>query len=203
LRADLEERGVVFETSSDSEVIAALLANAPGETWEERFEVLMRRATGAYSITVLTTDAVFGARDPHGIRPLCIGRLNDGTGSYVLASETCALDHLGAEFLREVEPGEVVRLDASGLQSYKPEVPPVRQALCLLEYIYFSRPDSRLGGELLYPVRMEMGAQLAREHPVEADIVIGVPDSATAAAIAMSAAPSSSPISASASAACS
>jgi len=183
LRADLEERGVEFETSSDSEVIAALLANAPGETWEQRFGLLMRRATGAYSITVLTTDAVFGARDPHGIRPLCIGRLNGGSGAYVLASETCALDHLGAEFVREVEPGEVVRLDASGLQSYKPDVPEAPKALCLLEYIYFSRPDSRLGGELLYPVRMEMGAQLAREHPVDADIVIGVPDSATAAAI--------------------
>src|SRR5690606_3909646 len=88
LRADLEERGVEFETSSDSEVIAALLANAPGETWEQRFGMLMRRATGAYSITVLTTDAGFGARDPHGIRPLCIGRLNGGSGAYVLASET-------------------------------------------------------------------------------------------------------------------
>ena len=183
LRADLEARGVRFETTTDSEVIAALVANAPGQTWEERFEVLMRRANGAYSLTLLTDDAVFGVRDPYGIRPLCIGRLNGGEGAYVLASETCALDHLGAELVREVAPGEVVRLDAEGLHSFVPVVEEQRRALCLLEYIYFARPDSRLGGELLYPVRMEMGAQLSREHPVDADIVIGVPDSATAAAI--------------------
>ncbi|MCC6236215.1 MAG: amidophosphoribosyltransferase [Dehalococcoidia bacterium] len=181
LRADLEVRGVQFETSTDSEVLAALAANAPGETWEERLEVMMRRASGAYSLTMLTTDAVYGLRDPNGIRPLCIGRLNDGRGAYVLASETCALDHLGAELVREVLPGEIVRIDSDGLHSTQ-AVEPQRPALCLLEYIYFARPDSRLGGELLYPVRMEMGAQLAREHPVEADMVIGVPDSATAAA---------------------
>ncbi len=181
LRADLEGRGVQFETSTDSEVLAALAANAPGETWEARLEVMMRRASGAYSLTMLTTDAVYGLRDPNGIRPLCIGRLNDGRGAYVLASETCALDHLGAELVREVLPGEIVRIDADGLHSTQ-AVEPQRPALCLLEYIYFARPDSRLGGELLYPVRMEMGAQLAREHPVDADMVIGVPDSATAAA---------------------
>ncbi len=181
LRADLESRGVQFETSTDSEVLAALAANAPGETWEERLEVMMRRASGAYSLTLLTTDAIYGIRDPNGIRPLCIGRLNDGRGAYVLASETCALDHLGAELVREVLPGEIVRIDAAGLHS-KQAMEPQRAALCLLEYIYFARPDSRLGGELLYPVRMAMGAQLAREHHVDADMVIGVPDSATAAA---------------------
>ena len=183
LRADLESRGVTFETSSDSEVIAALLANAPGETWEERFELLMRRASGAYCLTVLTLDAVFGVRDPYGIRPLCIGRLNDDGGGYVFASESCALDHLGAEFIREVEPGEVVRLDRDGLHSFFPGAEPARPAMCLFEYIYFARPDSRIAGELLHPVRMRMGEQLAREYPVEADLVIGVPDSATPAAI--------------------
>ena len=131
LRADLESRGVTFETSSDSEVIAALLANAPGETWEERFELLMRRASGAYCLTVLTLDAVFGVRDPYGIRPLCIGRLNDDGGGYVFASESCALDHLGAEFIREVEPGEVVRLDRDGLHSFFPGAEPARPAMCL------------------------------------------------------------------------
>ncbi len=182
LRADLESRGVQFETSTDSEVLAALAANAPGETWEQRLEVMMRRANGAYSLALLTTTALYGIRDPNGIRPLCIGRLNDGAGAYVLASETCALDQLGAEFVREVAPGEIVRLDATGLHSTQ-AVEPLRPALCMLEYIYFARLDSRLGGKLLYPVRMEMGAQLSREHPVDADMVIGVPESATAAAI--------------------
>ncbi|MSP22660.1 MAG: amidophosphoribosyltransferase [Dehalococcoidia bacterium] len=182
LRADLEERGVRFDTGTDSEVLAALAANAPGETWEERLELMMRRASGAYSLTMLTTEALFGIRDPNGIRPLCIGRLNDGTGAYVLASETCALDQLGAEFVREVAPGEIVRIDATGLRSTL-AVEPQRAALCMLEYIYFARLDSRLGGNLLYSVRIEMGAQLAREHPVEADMVIGVPESASAAAI--------------------
>ncbi len=180
LRADLESQGVTFETTTDSEVLAQLIATAPGATWEERFAEMMRRANGAYSLAVLTRDAVFGVRDPNGIRPLCIGQLN-GSG-YVIASETCALDQIGAEFLREVEPGEVVRLDATGITSWRP-VEPQRRALCLLEYIYFARPDSRMRGELLYQARMRMGAQLAREHPVEVDIVIGVPDSATAAAI--------------------
>ena len=182
LRADLVEQGVEFTRSSDTEVIAQLLATATGVDWEGRFRVMMRRANGAYSLTVLTADAVYGVRDPNGIRPLCIGRLN---GGYVIASESCALDHLGAELLREVEPGELVRLDASGLHTSFPlgEANRPRRALCLLEYIYFARPDSRLDGELLHPVRMRMGARLAREHPVEADLVIGVPDSATAAAL--------------------
>lgn len=179
LRADLQSSGVAFETSTDSEVLAQLIATAPGETWEERFAYMARRANGAYSLTVLTTDAVFGLRDPNGIRPLCIGRLN---GGYVLASESCALDHLGADFVREVAAGELVRIDADGLHSMQ-LTEPARPALCVFEYIYFARPDSRLGGELIYPVRMELGARLARERPVEADIVIGVPDSATAAAI--------------------
>ena len=179
LRADLESQGVVFESTTDSEVIAQLVATAPGATWEERFAVMMRRANGAYSLTVLTRDALFGVRDPNGVRPLCIGRVD---GGYVLASETCALDHLGATFVREVEPGEVVRIDASGITSWQP-VEPMRRALCLFEYIYFARPDSRMRGELLYEARMRMGAKLSREHPVAADVVIGVPDSATAAAI--------------------
>ena len=180
LRADLESQGVTFESTTDSEVIAQLLATAPGATWEERFAEMMRRANGAYSLAILTSDALFGVRDPNGIRPLCIGKLT--SNAYVIASETCALDHLGAEFVREVEPGEVVRIDATGLTSWHP-VEPLRRSLCMLEYIYFARPDSRMRGELLYKARMRMGATLSREHPVEADIVIGVPDSATAAAI--------------------
>jgi amidophosphoribosyltransferase len=182
LRADLESQGITFETTTDSEVIAQLLATAPGGTWDERFAVLMRRAVGAYSLTVLTRDALFGVRDPNGIRPLAIGRLNNGVERYVLASETCALDQIGAKFVREVEPGEVVRIDEAGLTSWFP-AEPQRRALCLFEYTYFARLDSRMRGELLYQSRMNLGAELARQHPVEADVVIGVPDSATAAAI--------------------
>ena len=180
LREDLESRGIVFESSTDSEVLAQIVATASGQSWEERFAEMMRRANGAYSLTVLTPDALFAVRDPNGIRPLVIGRLDDG--GWVAASETCALDHLGATFVRQVEPGEVVRIDARGMKVTQVETP-ARRALCMLEYIYFARPDSRLEGSLLYPVRMELGAQLAREHPADADIVIGVPDSATAAAI--------------------
>ena len=184
LRADLEERGVEFATGTDSEVLAQLIAHAPGGTWEQRFAHAMRRANGAYSLTVLTSDALFGVRDPLGIRPLCLGKLD---GGWVLASETCALDTLGAELIRELQPGEVVRIDSAGPQWWS--AGPEREegertsALCLLEHIYFARPDSRLQGELLYPVRMRMGAALAREHPVEGDVVIGIPDSATAAAV--------------------
>ena len=181
LRRDLVERGVEFSTGTDSEVLAHLLATAPEITWQQRFNYVMRRASGAYSLTLLTPDALFGVRDPLGIRPLCLGRLGDG---WVLASETCALDTLGADFVREVEPGEVVRIDEAGVQSWIfAGERPAEPALCLLEHIYFARPDSKLQGERLYPVRMRMGAQLAREHPAEGDVVIGIPDSATAAAV--------------------
>jgi amidophosphoribosyltransferase len=189
LRADLEAQGVEFRGTSDTEVVAELLVGAPGTSWEERIAHVMRRLNGAYSLTILTSDAVFAVRDPLGVRPLAIGRLENGgllgNGSatgWVFASESCALDHLGAELVREVEPGEVVRVDANGLQPTQ-ALPSERRALCMLEYIYFARPDSRLGGELIHPVRMELGAELSREHPIDADLVIGVPDSATAAAI--------------------
>ena len=191
IRADLEAQGTTFESSSDTEVLGRLLIDGPGEDWDDRFGRLMRRANGAYSLTILTRDAVYAVRDPLGIRPLCIGRLN-GHG-WIFASETCALDHLGAEYIREVQPGEVVRADEDGLTSTFPlgemlsmvEGQPSSegQALCLFEFIYFARPDSRIGGQLLYPARMRMGARLSQEHPVDADVVIGVPDSATAAAI--------------------
>ncbi len=184
LHADLVSQGVEFETSTDSEVIARLIATAPGKDWVERIGHMMRRATGAYSLTLLTPDTLFAVRDPNGIRPLCIGRLN---GGYVFASESCALDHLGAELMREVEPGEVVWVDESGLHSQFPlGESSARPAMCLFEYIYFARPDSQLRGELLHTVRVRMGAQLAREHPAEADLVIGVPDSGTRGAIGYS-----------------
>ncbi len=183
LRVELEEEGVSFRTSSDTEVVTKLLVRAPGATWEDRIAHVMRRLNGAYSLTILTKDAVFAVRDPLAVRPLAIGRLGNGSDrGWVFASESCALDHLGAQFVRELAPGEIARADADGLTSTQ-AVPPKRQALCMLEYIYFSRPDSRLGGQLVHPVRMEMGARLAKEYPVDADLVIGVPDSATAAAV--------------------
>ncbi len=180
LHDDLEENGAEFSGTSDTEVAAQLLATAPGGTWLERAGNTMQAMVGAYCFLAVTTDSLIAMRDPYGMRPLCIGRLN-GDG-WVIASETCALDHLGAEFVREVDPGEVVVVDADGLHSQQ-AVPKQRDALCVFEYIYFARPDSTIRGKLLHPMRMNMGKELARQAPVDADLVIGVPDSATAAAI--------------------
>ncbi|MSQ33460.1 MAG: amidophosphoribosyltransferase, partial [Dehalococcoidia bacterium] len=182
LREELESQGYCFTSSTDSEVIAALLATAPGRDFEERVRYTMGRLQGAYCLAVLTKDAIIGIRDPLGVRPLCLGRLN---GGWVIASESCALDHIGATFERDVAQGEVVVIDRQGLRSFIGR-PAERSALCIFEYIYFARPDSRLMGKLLYPLREAMGAELARENPVEADLVIGVPDSATAAGIGYS-----------------
>jgi amidophosphoribosyltransferase len=179
LRSEMEAEGRSFDTSTDSEVIAHLVATAPGRDWGERMAYVMRRARGAYCLTILTKDGVIAARDPLGIRPLSLARIE---GGYCFASETCAFDLLGARFIRDVEPGETILLNEDGITSFKLREQD-RQAFCIFEYIYFARPDSYLRGERIYPVRMQMGAQLAREHPVDADIVIGVPDSATAAAI--------------------
>jgi len=185
VRDELMREGVSFQTTTDSEVIAQLLANAPGSDWKERWGHVMRRLNGAYALAVITPDALMMARDPMGNRPLCLGRID---GGWVAASESCAFDHLGATFIREIEPGEVIYIDAEGLQSYKPaEDLAQRTAFCALEYIYFARLDSVLDGKLVYPVRMNLGRELAKEHPAPgADVVIGVPDSATAAAIGYS-----------------
>ena len=179
LRDDLIEEGVAIETTADSELIAHLLAIAPG-SWEERFHYVMRRIEGAYSLVIMTPDALFAVRDPMGVRPLCIGKTSAG---WAAASESCALEHLGIDMEREVRPGEVVKVDALGMTSFFPVAPARKLASCTFEYTYFARPDSQIGGTLLYQAREEMGAQIAREHPVDADMVIGVPDSATAAAI--------------------
>ncbi len=182
LRDDLVREGVPFATGSDSEVIAQMLAHAPGADWKERWGHVMRKLNGAYSLAVITPDAMMMARDPMGNRPLCLGKLDSG---WVAASESCALDHLGATFIREIEPGEVVYIDADGLQSFKP-LEEQSTAFCVFEYIYFARLDSVLDGKLVYPLRMKLGRELAKEHPADADIVIGVPDSAIAAAIGYS-----------------
>ncbi len=182
LRKELEERGYTFSTSSDSEVIAHLLVSSPGKGLIQKIEHAMSRLQGAYSLVIMTRDKLLGVRDPMGVRPLCLGSLD---GGWVLASESCALDHLGAQFLREVDPGEVVLVDEAGVHSFRAGKAR-KKALCIFEFIYFARPDSVIGGRRLYPARQAMGMQLAQEHPVDADLVIGIPDSATAAGIGYS-----------------
>ena len=180
LRRDLLQHGVGLTSSSDSEVITQMLAGATGDTWDARIADFMLRAQGAYSLTILTRDAVYAVRDRWGFRPLCLGKLN-GSG-WVVASESCALGTIGATFERELQPGEIVRLDKNGVTSWQtPAAEP--PALCIFEYVYFARPDSVLEGRSVHGVRRKMGMQLAREHPADADMVIGVPDSATAHAI--------------------
>ena len=172
--------GCSFSSTTDSEVFAYMLANASGTTWEDRMFYCMRQLEGAFSVVALTKDTLMAARDPLGIRPMCLGRLN---GGWVVASESCALDHLGATYLRELDPGEAVVVDAKGFRSATWTGVQGRRALCVFELIYFARPDSLLGGQLIHSVRQELGAQLAREHPIDADMVIGIPDSSTAAAV--------------------
>ena len=178
LQRGLAQQGYVFSSSSDSEVILGLITTSPGKSWLEKIRNAVKRLNGAYSLVILVKDALIGVRDPLGVRPLCIGMLN---GGWVLSSESCALDHIGANFVREVQPGEIVVIDGSGLKSFQEA--PSKRALCIFEYIYFARPDSVINGRLLYPARRAMGERLAVEYPVEADLVIGVPDSATAAGI--------------------
>ena len=177
-----QEWGSPFLSTTDTEIIAQMLVNAPGPCWEERVFQCMRRLEGAYSIVGLTPDSLIAARDPLGIRPLCLGRRGEG---WVIASESCALDNLGAELVREIAPGEVAVIDRDGLRcAVLPGADEARpRALCVFELIYFSRPDSIMDGQLVHSQRQKMGAELAREHPVDADLVIGIPDSSTAAAV--------------------
>lgn len=176
LRKELDEQHYHFNTSSDTEVIANLIISSSEPTWEGRIRYAMRRLEGAYSLALMTNDRLFAVRDPLGVRPLCLGELNSG---WVIASESCALDHIGAHFMREIKPGEILSIGADGVKSAVERGN--RNGLCIFEYIYFARPDSVINGRLLYKARQAMGTQLAREYPVDADLVIGVPDSATAA----------------------
>jgi amidophosphoribosyltransferase len=181
LYKELCEKGYVFNSSTDSEVIANLIHSSPGQDWLEKIRFAMRRIQGAYSLVILTKDKLFAVRDPFGVRPLCLGKIN---GHWVVASESCAIDHIGATFVRDIEPGEIVVVDANGFQSYHEKAE--KKATCIFEYIYFARPDSIIDGKLVYLARQAMGAQLAEEYPVEADVVVGVPDSATIASIGYS-----------------
>jgi amidophosphoribosyltransferase len=181
LRDELQERGYHFHTSSDSEVIANLILASPGQNCQKKIEYAMHRLQGAYSLVILTENELIGVRDSFGVRPLCLGTIDSG---WSIASESCALDHIGAQFIREIEPGEIVVIDSQGVKSFKKG--DGKKALCIFEYIYFARPDSIIQGKLLYPTREAMGRILAEEHPVDADFVMGVPDSATAAGIGYS-----------------
>ncbi len=175
---ELTGQGYTFRGATDTEVIANLILSCPDKNWVEKIRYAMRRLQGAYSLALMTTRGLFAVRDSFGVRPLCLGSID---GSWVVASESCALDHIGAEFIREVEPGEIVFINENGVESYPGDAG--RRGSCIFEYIYFARPDSVINGRLLYPARQAMGAGLAQEHPVDADLVMGVPDSATAAGI--------------------
>ena len=175
---ELDAEGVGFRSTSDSEIIAALIARHPAERVEDAVADVMTRLAGAYSTVILTADGVVAFRDPAGLRPLCLGQLEN---RYVVASESCALDIIGAKLMREVEPGELISIGARGIET-RQAVESGRRALCVFEHIYFSRPDSKLEGRTLQSVRGRMGEILAREAPVEADLVISVPDSGNAAA---------------------
>ena len=181
LRAELRSRGIRLESTSDTEVIAALIANDPASL-PEAVAATMRRLEGAYSVAALSEETLFAFRDPLAVRPLSLGRLGD---DWVVASETCALDLVGAEWVRDVRPGEVVWVDGDGLQRAQ-AVPSSREALCIFEHVYFARPDSRLAGGEVYTARVRMGERLAAEAPAEADFVMPIPDSGTPAAIGFS-----------------
>ena len=165
----------VLQASSDSEVVAKLLVESSG-SMVDRIKAVLAVARGAYSVVLCTSDELYAFRDPWGVRPLCLGSLPDG--GYVVASESCALGTVGARYEREIGRGEIVRIGASGLESIQTEVDDITPALCMFEYIYFSRPDSKFNERSIYMARYAMGRELAKEHPVEADVVMAVPDSA-------------------------
>ena len=183
LRDELEASGSIFQSTSDTEVIIHLIATSRETTLMGRIVEALSRARGAYSLLFLTLDRMIAARDPMGFRPLVLGEFKSGrTRGFVVASETCALDLIEAQYLREVEPGEIITFGPKGMESLKP-FPPAPHAKCIFEYIYFARPDSNLYGRNVYLVRKELGRQLARENGVEADLVTPVPDSGVPAAI--------------------
>jgi amidophosphoribosyltransferase len=182
LRRELVRNGAMMQSTTDTEVILHLVAQSKRNRFIDRFIESLRAIEGAYSLVSLTNKKLIGARDPLGIRPLVLGELD---GCPILASETCALDIIGAKYVRDVNPGEVVVFDEHGTQSHKP-FPPMPPRPCIFEYIYFSRPDSIVGGRSVYDVRKAMGAELARESHIEADVVVPVPDSGVPAALGYS-----------------
>ena len=182
LRKELIERGSIFQSSSDSECIIHLMARSLQRNIPDRMKDALRRVEGAFSIVAMTSTKLIGVRDPLGVRPLVLGKLGDG---WALASETCALDIIGAEFIREIDPGEMVVIANSEVTSHRP-FETQKSRFCIFEHVYFSRPDSSLGGRSVYETRSAIGVELAREAPVDADMVCPVPDSGTPAAIGYS-----------------
>ncbi|SFV06526.1 amidophosphoribosyltransferase [Alicyclobacillus macrosporangiidus] len=178
LRRWLEKQGSLFQSTSDTEVVLHLVARAGRDTVVENIQNALSFIKGGYALVFLTEHQLVAVRDPLGLRPLCLGRLGDG---YVVASESCAFETIGAEFLRDVEPGELIAVGPDGLQTFPP-THPTRRAMCTFEHIYFARPDSDIDGWNVHAVRKQLGRILAQHHPAEGDIVIGVPDSSISAA---------------------
>jgi len=183
IRKEQIKKGVNFETTTDTEVIASLIESSEKENIEDAIKEATGKIKGSYSLVILTKDEVFGIRDPHGFRPLVLGNLD---GSYIIASETCALDIIDAKFIREIDPGEIIVLDKDGMRSQM-MLPVDRISMCVFELIYFARPDSYIHNKNMFEVRHRLGQELAKEFPADADIVIPVPDSGTPAAIGYSA----------------
>lgn len=181
LRAELEEEGAIFSSNSDTEVILQLMARGREPALIDRLVAALARVEGAYSLVMLSADGLIAARDPHGFRPLVLGRLRRDHSCYVVASETCAFDLIDAERVRDVHPGEILRIDAHGLHSE--HLPRSRWRFCVFEHVYFARPDSVLDGRAVYELRAAMGEALAREAPVDADLVVPVPDSGVVPAL--------------------
>ncbi len=183
LRKTLENKGSIFQSSSDSEIILHLIMRSKKNNLLDKIFDALEKVRGAYSLVMMNRDSVIGIRDPLGFRPLCIGKKED---TFFISSESCALDLLGAEFIREVKPAEIVMIDRDGIHSYTIPKVPRKSAFCSFEHVYFSRPDSIIFGETVHMVREKLGERLAKEHPVDADCVIGVPDSGTSAALGFS-----------------
>lgn len=180
LRNELEAYGAIFQSTSDSEVIIHLIAHSKADSFLARVIDALSQVRGAFSIVLMTDNGLIAVRDPHGLRPLCLGRVRS---SWIVASETCAFDLLDAEYVREIEPGELIVISDQGLDSHRP-FPKVNPAMCVFEYVYFARPDSRIfGADVVYTTRKALGRQLAQESWVQADIVIPVPDSGVPAAL--------------------
>ena len=185
IREQLEEKGAIFSTSSDTEVILHLVAQATKQkSISKKLLTALKQVKGAYSLAVLTHDALYAVRDPAGVRPLSLGKLGDQ--SYIVASETCAFDLVGAEFVRDIEPGEILKISKDGSMKSEFVEKKSLKAFCVFEYVYFSRPDSQLNGKSVYNVRKRLGVELAKEKPADVDLVIPVPDSGVSAAIGYS-----------------
>jgi amidophosphoribosyltransferase len=183
LREELEDQGTVFTTTVDSEIILHLLSQPTLGGSENNLVQTVRRIEGAYSLVIMTEKELIGVRDPHGFRPLCLGKAGEG---WILSSETCALDLISAKHVRDIDPGEIVIIDQEGVKSIQAFPEHTARAFCIFEYVYFARPDSNIASRNVYKVRVEMGRELAREHPIQADVVAPVPDSGNCAALGYS-----------------